>query len=99
MACSLSPVLRRGRAIELLFAGDTQRIVATVGGEMAVLRNVAAVRATLHHWIIKRVSQIITFIADVAAVLIRRRIVGLAELCEVRLKAGVATAAEDACLL
>ena len=43
----LTPVLRRGRAIELLFAGDTQRIVATVGGEVAVLRNVAAVRAVL----------------------------------------------------
>ena len=43
----LTPVLRRGRAIELLFARDTQRIVAAVGGEVAVLRNVAAVRAGL----------------------------------------------------
>ena len=97
MARPIAPVLRRGRTEELLFAGNTQRIVAAVGREMAVLRNVAAVRATLHHWLV--VSQIITFIADVAAVLIRRRIVGLAELCEVRLKAGVATATEDVCLL
>ena len=99
VARPIAPVIRRGRAIELLFTGDTQRIVASVGGEVAILRNVAAVRATLHHWIMGSVSQIITFIADVAAVLIRRRIVGLAEIREVRLKAGVAAAAEDACLL
>jgi hypothetical protein len=107
VARPITPVLRRGRAIELLFTGNTQRIVASVGGEVAVLRNIAAVRAALHHWLV--VSQIITFIADVAAVLvidltttlvlIRRRIVGLAEIREVRLKAGVAAAAEDACLL
>jgi hypothetical protein len=97
VARPIAPVIRRWRAIELLFTGNTQRIVASVGGEVAILRNVAAVRAALHHWLV--VSQIITFIADVAAVLIVRRIVGLAEIREVRLKAGVAAAAEDACLL
>jgi hypothetical protein len=90
VARPIAPVLRRGRAIELLFTGDTQRIVAAVGREMAVLRNVAAVRAALHHWLVGRAVQIIIVVADVAAVLvvelaaarvlIVRRIMRLAEL-------------------
>ena len=47
VACALAPVLGRRWAIELLFARGTQRIVAAVGGEVTVLRDVAAVSAGL----------------------------------------------------
>jgi len=49
-ACPLSPVLRGGRTEELLFAGGAQWLITAIGGEVAVLRNVAAVKATLHNW-------------------------------------------------
>jgi len=72
VACSLSPVLRRGRTEELLFAGNTQRIVAAVGREMAVLRNVAAVGAGLDLLLrpVGWAERIIIVIADVAAAVV-----------------------------
>lgn len=84
----LTPVLRRGRTVGSLLAVSAQWLVAAVAGEVAVLRDVAAVSAGL--WPIRRAVQIIIVIADVAAeiivelavtrVLIVRRVVRLAEL-------------------
>jgi len=80
--------------------------MAAVGREMAVLRNVAAVRAALHHWLVERAVQIIIVVADAVAEIIvelaaalMRRTVRLTESNEMCFEAGVATAAEDACLL
>jgi hypothetical protein len=106
VACPLSPVLRRGRTEELLFAGGAQWLITAIRGEVSVLRNVAAVKATLHHWLVERAVQIIIVVADAVAEIIvelaaalMRRTVRLTESNEMCLKADVATAAEDACLL
>jgi hypothetical protein len=103
---SLTPVLRRRRAIELLFTCGAQRIIAAICGKVPVLWLITAVGAALHHWLGGRVSQIIAFIADVATVLIVkfaaalvRRTVRLAKGYNMELKARVAAAARDASLL
>lgn len=105
VACPLSPVLRRGRTEELLFAGNTQWLITAIRGEVSVLRNVAAVKATLHHWLVGRAVQIIIVVADAVAEIIvelaaalMRRTVRLTESNEMCLKADVATAAEDVSL-
>ena len=96
VACALAPVLGRGRTEELLFAGGAQWLITAIGGEVAVLRNVAAVGAGLDLLLrpVGWAERIIVIVADAVAeivvelaaarVLIVRRVVRLAELLDVR---------------
>jgi len=65
----LTPVLRRRRAIELLFAGGAQWLITAIGGEVAVLRNVAAVSAGLDLLLrpVGWAERIIVIVADAVA--------------------------------
>jgi len=68
-ASSLAPVLRGGRTEELLFAGGAEWLITAIGGEVAVLRNVAAVGAGLDLLLrpVGWAERIIVIVADAVA--------------------------------
>jgi len=109
VAGPLPPVLRGRRAIGCLLTVNTQRIIAAIAGKVPILWLIATVSTALDLRLIRRAVQIIIIVADIAAkiivklaaarVLIVRRIVRLAELREMRLKAGVAATTEDVSIL